>query len=108
MRYRLTAISQNVNIIRTTYRCRYVPPNMRGQQETRDWWDKLYKVTSRIKELMTLEGSLMIGYTPLPAKNIGNFFRMVINCQPPPTESSMDHVIKQIKKFGNFVESACE
>ncbi|XP_014488839.1 PREDICTED: cysteine sulfinic acid decarboxylase [Dinoponera quadriceps] len=77
----------------------YIPPSMRKQQETGDWWGKLYKVTSKIKERMILEGSLMIGYTPLPAKNIGNFFRMVICCQPPPTESSMDHVISQIEKF---------
>lgn len=52
-----------------------------------------------MKECMTLEGSLMIGYTPLPQKNYGNFFRMVVNCQPPPTESSMDYVIQEIEKF---------
>lgn len=73
--------------------------SMRGKEETQEWWEKLYKVTSKIKERMTLEGSLMIGYTPLPQKNLGNFFRMVVNCQPPPTESSMDYVIQQIEKY---------
>ncbi|XP_025160505.1 LOW QUALITY PROTEIN: cysteine sulfinic acid decarboxylase-like [Harpegnathos saltator] len=77
----------------------YIPPGMREQRETQEWWNKLYKITSKIKERMILEGTLMIGYTPLQAKNIGNFFRMVINCQPPPTESSMDYVISQIEKF---------
>lgn len=74
---------------------------MRGQEETHEWWNKLYKITSEIKELMILEGSLMISYMPLPTKNIGNFFRMVVNCQPPPTESSIDYVISQIEKLGS-------
>jgi hypothetical protein len=72
---------------------------MRGQAETQKWWTKLYEVTVKIKERMLLAGTLMIGYTPLAQKNIGNFFRMVVNCQPPPSISSMDHVISEIEKF---------
>jgi len=78
---------------------RYVPPTMRNQKETPRWWEKLYAVTIEIKTRMILEGSLMISYMPLPQKEIGNFFRMVVNCQPPPTQSSMDYVINQIEKF---------
>ncbi|XP_076242356.1 cysteine sulfinic acid decarboxylase [Calliopsis andreniformis] len=77
----------------------YIPPSMRGQEETKDWWDKLYRITTKIKERMMTEGSLMIGYTPLTCKNIGNFFRMVLNCQPPPSQASMDYAIKKIEQL---------
>ncbi|KAG7200793.1 hypothetical protein KM043_003166 [Ampulex compressa] len=78
----------------------YIPPSMRGQEETRDWWERLYRITAKIKELMTMEGTLMIGYTPLSHKSIGNFFRMVVACQPAPTTASMDYAIEEIEKFG--------
>lgn len=80
-------------------RNRYIPPSMQGQQETQEWWNKLYEVTAKIKERMMLEGTLMVGYTPLSYKNIGNFFRMVVTCQPPPTKASMDYVIDKIEKL---------
>lgn len=98
---RYHVLSQNTSIIhcQTMCRYRYIPPSMRGQEETQDWWDKLYIATCKIKERMIMEGSLVIGYMPLLAKNMGNFFRMVICCQPPPTESSMDYAINQIEKL---------
>jgi len=71
---------------------------MRDQSETPIWWQKLYFFTSEIKKRLVLEGSLMISFMPMPHKEIGNFFRMVVNCQPPPTKSSMDYVINQIEK----------
>lgn len=80
-------------------RFRYIPPSMRGQEETQDWWEKLYKVASKVKERMMVEGSLMVGYTPLSYKNIGNFFRMVVTCQPPPTKAAMDYAIEKIEEF---------
>lgn len=60
---------------------------------------QLHEVTMQIKKRMTLDGSLMISYMPLSQKELGNFFRMVVNCQPPPTKSSMDYAISQIEKF---------
>ncbi|XP_076651494.1 cysteine sulfinic acid decarboxylase [Halictus rubicundus] len=78
----------------------YVPPSMRGEQETQEWWNKLYGITTKIKERMMLEGSLMVGYTPLSYKNHGNFFRMVVTCQPPPTEASMNYAIEKIEQLG--------
>ena len=79
---------------------RYIPPNMRGQKETKEWWEKLYSIAPLIKEQMILKGTLMIGYTPLTYVNVGNFFRMVVACRPTPTTASMDYVIEQIEKFG--------
>lgn len=79
---------------------RYVPPSLRGLQETDDWRSKLYQVAPKIKERMVMEGALMLGYTPLDHKGFGNFFRMVVTCSPEAKESSMDFVIDQIEKFG--------
>ncbi|XP_043247931.1 cysteine sulfinic acid decarboxylase-like [Colletes gigas] len=79
----------------------YIPPSMRGREETQDWWDELYKVASKVKERMMVEGSLMVGYTPLSYNNLGNFFRMVVTCQPPPTEASMDYAIEKIEEFAS-------
>lgn len=72
---------------------------MRNEEETSAWWKKLYDITAKIKELLVLDGQLMIGYTPMPQKKFGNFFRMVVSCQPPPTYKSMDFVIEQIEKI---------
>ena len=74
---------------------------MRGQVEDKEWYEKLYKIAPTIKEKMVMKGSLMIGYTPLTQKGLGNFFRMVVNCQPPPTKSSMDYVIEQIEHYAS-------
>ncbi|XP_072759805.1 acidic amino acid decarboxylase GADL1 [Anoplolepis gracilipes] len=76
----------------------YIPTQMRDKPETVNWWKQLYNVTTEIKKSLTLSGSVMIGYTPLLQRECGNFFRMVATCQPPPTRSSMDYVIKEIEK----------
>ncbi|XP_008559042.1 cysteine sulfinic acid decarboxylase [Microplitis demolitor] len=75
----------------------YIPPSMRAQEETEKWWEKLYALTAKIKELLVLDGRLLIGYSPLSSKKIGNFFRMVVCCQPTPTYQSMDFVLQQIE-----------
>lgn len=94
-----SAVPQEYSFAILTVNCfRYIPPSMRGQEETPIWWRDISRVTTKIKESMVLDGSLMIGYTPLP--NIVNFFRMVVSCEPPPTEASMDYVISQIEKLG--------
>ncbi|CAL7938340.1 unnamed protein product [Xylocopa violacea] len=77
----------------------YVPPSMRGQSETQAWWEKLYEITAKIKERMMIEGTLMVGYSPLSYNKIGNFFRMVVTCQPPPSEASMDFAIDKIEQL---------
>ena len=74
---------------------------MRDQNETLIWWEKISYITMEIKNRLVFEGTLMISYMPVPHKNFGNFFRMVVNCQPPPTKSSMDYVINQIQKVAS-------
>ncbi|XP_015181211.1 PREDICTED: acidic amino acid decarboxylase GADL1 [Polistes dominula] len=78
----------------------YIPSSMRGQEETQEWWDELSRITTSIKEKMVLDGTLMIGYTPLPNKNLVNFFRMVVTCHPPPSHTDMDYTIKLFQKYG--------
>ncbi|CAB0033009.1 unnamed protein product [Trichogramma brassicae] len=78
----------------------YIPPSMQGQEENEEWKNKLNRIAPTIKEKLIKVGSLMIGYTPLPSKNMPNFFRMVVSCQPPPSHSSMDFVINNIVEHG--------
>ncbi|XP_068082612.1 acidic amino acid decarboxylase GADL1 [Anabrus simplex] len=78
----------------------YIPPSFRNQEETPEWWERMHTVAPRIKEKLILAGTLMIGYAPLKHKGLKNFFRMVTTCQPPPTKSDMDFVIKEIEKYG--------
>ncbi|GLH12200.1 Glutamate decarboxylase [Gryllus bimaculatus] len=77
----------------------YIPPRLRNQEETPEWWEKINSVAPKIKERLVLAGCLMIGYTPLSHKGIKNFFRMVVTCQPPATVEDMDYVIEKIEEY---------
>ena len=79
----------------------YVPAAMRGEEETEEWWDNLSAVAPSLKERMIKSGSVMIGYQPLAHKAKVNFFRMVVHCQPPPTEADMKFVISEMERHGN-------
>lgn len=83
----------------------YIPTFMRGKK-TRDekWWKNVSTLTAFIKERMMIRGNLMVGYSPLVHKNIGNFFRMVITCHPPATTDSMDFVLNQIEEIAEKFE----
>ena len=78
----------------------YIPPSLRGQVEDEEWWNKIEKVAPKIKEEMIKEGSLMIGYQPVPYKNIKNFFRMVIHAVPRPNKKNMEFVVDEIERIG--------
>lgn len=83
----------------------YIPKYMRNKP-TRDekWWKNISTITTLIKEQMMMNGNLMVGYSPLPHKNIGNFFRMVVACHPPATNESMDFVLNEIEKIAEGFE----
>lgn len=81
----------------------YIPPRLRGRQEDDLWWEEMETVAPRIKETMIKEGSLMIGYQPLPYKNLKNFFRMVIHGVPRPTEEHMTFIVDEIERIGKSV-----
>lgn len=78
----------------------YIPKSIRGLEESYEWWAKLYAVAPAIKERMIRRGSLMVGYSPLPCKNKGNFFRMTLACFPPPREEDIDFLVDEIERLG--------
>jgi len=78
----------------------YIPPSLRDQPEDDQWWQKIEKVAPKIKEEMIMDGSLMIGYQPVPYKNLKNFFRMVIHGVPRPTKENMEFVVNEIERIG--------
>jgi sulfinoalanine decarboxylase / aspartate 1-decarboxylase len=67
-------------------------------------WENVSAITALIKERMMLNGNMMIGYSPLHHKGVGNFIRMVITCHPPATEDSMRFVLDQIEEIGESFE----
>lgn len=79
----------------------YIPHKFRDvEEENEEWWDNIYETVLKIKEKMVTQGTLMIGYAPLPNKNIGNFFRMVVTAHSRPTRDSMDFILKEIERLG--------
>ena len=57
----------------------------------------LFQIAPRIKELMVLKGSLMIGYQPL--RQLPNFFRFVLQ-NSGFTNDDVDYVLNEINKLG--------
>lgn len=82
----------------------FVPISMRGQPETEDWWNQLYEVAPFIKERMCKEGTMMVGYSPLPHKLVGNFIRMTLSCFPDADESKIDFMLDEIVRLGELFE----
>ncbi|XP_053671217.1 cysteine sulfinic acid decarboxylase [Anopheles nili] len=89
----------------------YVPTWMRvdaREQETVEWWQRLYRVTADIKELLVKRGTVLVCYVPLLHKGIGNFFRMVVTCHPRPTHASMQFIVDEIERVGEQLTTAKE
>lgn len=81
----------------------YIPKSLRGLEETREWWEKIYKVAPIVKERMIKTGTLMVGYSPLPHKEKGNFFRMILTCHPPAKSTDIDFVLHEIDQLGSNI-----
>jgi len=79
---------------------RFIPKKLRDVERNEEFWQKLSQVAPKIKEKLTIDGTLMIGYQPLPHKNLSNFFRMVVHAIPHQTNASMDHVLNEIQRCG--------
>lgn len=82
----------------------YVPKFMRQHTRDEKFNDNISKVTALIKEKMMMNGNLMVGYAPLPSKNLKNFFRMVVAANPKATNETMDFVLDQIEEIGESIE----
>lgn len=53
---------------------------------------------------MAYSGTVMIGYTPLQYRGLGNFFRMVFTCFPVLEEVELDFILKEIERLGEECE----
>lgn len=82
----------------------YIPQSMQEQPETEKWWSKLYEVAPAIKERMCKEGTMMVGYSPLPHKGIGNFLRMTLSCFPETNETQIDFLLDEIERLGEQIK----
>ena len=58
-------------------------------------------MTTKIKERMVFDGSIMVGYAPLPHKGVTNAIRLVIPAHPVKTHQDMDFIIEFIRKVGH-------
>ncbi|KAK6970781.1 cysteine sulfinic acid decarboxylase [Biomphalaria glabrata] len=75
----------------------YIPPSLRSCEQNEEWWNKLSNVAPVVKQRMTEQGTLMIGYQP--DGDLVNFFRMVL-VNPNITNSDMDFVVNEIIRLG--------
>ncbi|XP_063064213.1 cysteine sulfinic acid decarboxylase [Engraulis encrasicolus] len=75
----------------------YIPPSLRGKENSPDYKEKLAKVPSTVKERMMKEGTTMVGYQPLNDEI--NFFRMVV-VSPYATTQGMDFCLDEIERLG--------
>ncbi|XP_028928791.1 cysteine sulfinic acid decarboxylase [Ornithorhynchus anatinus] len=75
----------------------FVPPSLRGQQESPDYVERLAKVAPTLKERMVKSGSMMIGYQP--RGRLANFFRLVLG-NPAVTPADVDFVLSELDRLG--------
>ncbi|CAH2224783.1 sterol O-acyltransferase 2 [Pelobates cultripes] len=75
----------------------YVPPSLRAQKHSPNFWEKLGKVAPVLKERMIKKGSMMIGYQP--HENHVNFFRQIV-VNPESTKEDLDFFLNEIERLG--------
>ncbi|XP_066063412.1 cysteine sulfinic acid decarboxylase isoform X3 [Chamaea fasciata] len=75
----------------------FIPPSLRGQDSSPEFWDKLGKVAPAIKEKMIRRGSMMVGYQPHGSRV--NFFRQIIT-NPVVTRQDLDFFLDEIQELG--------
>ena len=79
----------------------YLPPSLAklGWQNIKP--ELLNSICPKLKGKMLERGTMMINYQPITCKNLPNFFRMVLTCQPEVEKKSMEFVIEEIERIGN-------
>ncbi|XP_072510894.1 cysteine sulfinic acid decarboxylase isoform X1 [Notamacropus eugenii] len=75
----------------------YVPPSLRGQQDSADYCKKLAKVAPMLKERMVKEGSMMVGYQP--HRTLPNFFRLIVG-NPALRPADLDFFLDELERLG--------
>ncbi|XP_012697185.2 cysteine sulfinic acid decarboxylase [Clupea harengus] len=75
----------------------YIPPSLRGKENSADYKDRLSQVAPAIKERMIKQGTMMVGYQPLNGQV--NFFRMIV-ISPHISQRDMDFCLDEIERLG--------
>ncbi|NWV29898.1 CSAD decarboxylase, partial [Origma solitaria] len=75
----------------------FIPPSLRGQESSPEFWDKLGKVAPAIKARMIRRGSMMVGYQPHRSRV--NFFRQIVT-NPAVTRQDLDFFLDEIQELG--------
>uniref|UniRef100_A0A8C7FB27 Cysteine sulfinic acid decarboxylase n=1 Tax=Oncorhynchus kisutch TaxID=8019 RepID=A0A8C7FB27_ONCKI len=76
----------------------FIPPSLRGKENSPDYQDRLSKVAPVIKERMIKQGTMMVGYQPLGGRV--NFFRMIV-ISPQLSYQDMTFFLDEIERLGN-------
>uniref|UniRef100_A0A4W3IKL5 Cysteine sulfinic acid decarboxylase n=1 Tax=Callorhinchus milii TaxID=7868 RepID=A0A4W3IKL5_CALMI len=76
----------------------YIPPCLRGGEETPDFWQQLGRVAPLVKQRMVVKGSMMVGYQP-HGKHV-NFFRQIL-ISPQVTREDLDFFLDEIERLGS-------
>ncbi|CAG2244947.1 CSAD [Mytilus edulis] len=105
--YRKLKLTEGFRLVLPEFQCTnisfwYIPPRLRGQNETAEWWKEVGKVAPAIKARMMLKGSIMISYQPLSSKGLVNFFRVIVG-NPVCERSDMDFIVDEIIRLAEDV-----
>uniref|UniRef100_A0A673XYW4 Cysteine sulfinic acid decarboxylase n=1 Tax=Salmo trutta TaxID=8032 RepID=A0A673XYW4_SALTR len=76
----------------------FIPPSLRGKENSPDYNDRLSKVAPVIKERMMKQGTMMLGYQPQGGRV--NFFRMIV-ISPQLSHQDMSFCLNEIERLGN-------
>lgn len=75
----------------------YIPPSLRGEEQSKDYEERLAKVAPVVKERMMKQGTMMVGYQPLG--NRVNFFRVTV-FSPLVSVKDLDFFLDEIERLG--------
>uniref|UniRef100_A0A8C7V341 Cysteine sulfinic acid decarboxylase n=1 Tax=Oncorhynchus mykiss TaxID=8022 RepID=A0A8C7V341_ONCMY len=76
----------------------FIPPSLRGKENSPDYNDRLSKVAPVIKERMMKQGTMMLGYQPQGGRV--NFFRMIV-ISPQLSHQDMTFCLNEIERLGS-------
>ncbi|XP_032871629.1 cysteine sulfinic acid decarboxylase-like isoform X1 [Amblyraja radiata] len=75
----------------------YIPPSLRGKEESPDFWKNLGMVAPFIKERMVKQGTMMVGYQQ-QRTNV-NFFRQIL-ISPQISLDDLEFILDEIEHLG--------
>ncbi|XP_061727560.1 glutamate decarboxylase 2 [Cydia pomonella] len=83
----------------------YIPKRYRKDKENEEWWERMHKITPKIKESLTRNSLLMISYSPL--REHKNFFRLAVTFHPVLEEAQVLKMLADIEQAGEDITLDC-